>query len=162
MGMLVIVINGMVLQSVLENNGIFICLIFVFIINQVVEFYICCCVICYLEKGCVVIFSVGIGSFYFIIDLVVVLCVNEIGVEVILKGIWVDGIYIVDLEKDFMVICFEIFIFDQVLSLGFNVMDVMVFMFCQENDILIIVFDINDLDNFKWIVEGEQVGMLVV
>lgn len=49
-------------------------------------------------EGCVVIFFVGIGSLFFIIDLVVCLCGIEIEVDVVLKVIKVDGVY----DKDFV------------------------------------------------------------
>lgn len=65
-----------------------------------VEFYICCWVICYLEKGWVVVFGVGFGNLFFIIDIIVVLRVVEIEVEVIFKVIKVDGVYDFDLYKN--------------------------------------------------------------
>lgn len=51
----------------------------------------------YMEKGCVVIFVAGIGNLFFIIDMVVVLCVVEMGCDVFFKGIQVDGVYSDDL-----------------------------------------------------------------
>jgi len=161
MGMLATVINGMALQSALENNGIFTRLISALTINQVAEPYIRRRAIRHLEKGRVVIFSAGTGSPYFTTDSAAALRANEIGAEVILKGTRVDGIYTADPEKDPTATRFETLTFDQVLSLGLNVMDATAFTLCQENDIPIIVFDINDPDNLKRIVEGEQVGTLV-
>ena len=161
MGMLATVINGMALQSALENNGIFTRLISALTINQVAELYIRRRAIRHLEKGRVVIFSAGTGSPYFTTDSAAALRANEIGAEVILKGTRVDGIYTADPEKDPTATRFETLTFDQVLSLGLNVMDTTAFTLCQENDIPIIVFDINDPDNLKRIVEGEQVGTLV-
>jgi len=161
MGMLATVINGMALQSALENNGIFTRLISALTINQVAEPYIRRRAIRHLEKGRVVIFSAGTGSPYFTTDSAAALRANEIGAEVILKGTRVDGIYTADPEKDPTATRFETLTFDQVLSLGLNVMDTTAFTLCQENDIPIIVFDINDPDNLKRIVEGEQVGTLV-
>lgn len=43
------------------------------------------------------IFVVGIGNFFFIMDLVVCLCGIEIEVDVVFKVIKVDGVYSVDL-----------------------------------------------------------------
>jgi uridylate kinase len=40
-------------------------------------------------------------------------------------------------------------------------MDMTAFTLCQENNIPIIVFDVNNPDNLKRIVQGEQVGTLV-
>lgn len=161
MGMLATVINGMALQSALENNGVFTRLISALTINQVAEPYIRRRAIRHLEKGRVVIFSAGIGSPYFTTDSAAALRANEIGADVILKGTRVDGIYTADPEKDPTATRFETLTFEQVLSLGLNVMDTTAFTLCQENDIPIIVFDINDPDNLKRIVSGERVGTLV-
>lgn len=51
-----------------------------FEIKEVVESYIRRRAIRYLEKGRVVIFGVGMGNFFFIIDIGVVFCVVEINV----------------------------------------------------------------------------------
>lgn len=161
MGMLATVINGMALQSTLENNGIFTRLVSALTINQVAEPYIRRRAIRHLEKGRVVIFSAGTGSPYFTTDSAAALRANEIGADVILKGTRVDGIYTADPEKDPTATRFDTLTFDQVLSLGLNVMDTTAFTLCQENDIPIIVFDINDPENLSRIVQGEQVGTLV-
>lgn len=65
-----------------------------------------------MEKKCVVIFVVGIGNFYFLIDIIVVLCVVEVEVDVILMGKNnVDGVYLVDLKVDVNVIKYEYLIY---------------------------------------------------
>lgn len=161
MGMLATVINGMALQSALENNGIFTRLVSALTINQVAEPYIRRRAIRHLEKGRVVIFSAGTGSPYFTTDSAAALRANEIGADVILKGTRVDGIYTADPEKDPSATRFDTLTFEQVLSLGLNVMDTTAFTLCQENDIPIIVFDINDPSNLGRIVQGEQIGTLV-
>ena len=161
MGMLATVINGMALQSALENNGIFTRLVSALTINQVAEPYIRRRAIRHLEKGRVVIFSAGTGSPYFTTDSAAALRANEIGADVILKGTRVDGIYTADPEKDPTATRFDKLSFEQVLSLGLNVMDTTAFTLCQENDIPIIVFDINDPTNLARIVQGESIGTLV-
>ena len=40
-------------------------------------------------------------------------------------------------------------------------MDMTAFTLCQENNLPIIVFDINDTENLMRIIQGEQVGTLV-
>ena len=161
MGMLATVINGMALQSALENNGIFTRLVSALTINQVAEPYIRRRAIRHLEKDRVVIFSDGIGSPYFTTDSAAALRANEIGADVILKGTRVDGIYTADPEKDPSATRFDTLTFQQVLSMGLNVMDTTAFTLCQENDIPIIVFDIHDPENLGRIVQGERVGTLV-
>lgn len=161
MGMLATVINGMALQSSLENNGVFTRLISALTINQVAEPYIRRRAIRHLEKGRVVIFSAGTGSPYFTTDSAAALRANEIGADVILKGTRVDGIYSADPEKDPNATRFDKLTFAKVISEGLSVMDMTAFTLCQENNIPIVVFDINDHENLKRIVEGERIGTLV-
>lgn len=161
MGMLATVINGMALQSALENAGVYTRLISALTMDQVAEPYIRRRAIRHLEKGRVVIFSAGTGSPYFTTDSAAALRANEIGADVILKGTRVDGIYTADPEKDPKATRFDNLTFAKVISLGLSVMDMTAFTLCQENNIPIIVFDINDNENLERIIHGHPVGTLV-
>lgn len=161
MGMLATCINGMALQSALEGNGVYTRLISAIEMRQIAEPYIRRRAIRHLEKGRVLIFSAGTGSPYFTTDSAAALRANEINADVILKGTRVDGIYSADPEKDPSAIKFETISFTKVISLGLNVMDMTAFTMCQENDLPIIVFDINNNKNLVNIVQGEAIGTLV-
>jgi len=161
MGMLATVINSMALQSALEKIGIFTRLITAIEMQEIAEPYIRRRAIRHLEKGRVVIFGAGTGSPYFTTDSAAALRANEINADVILKGTRVDGIYTADPEKDPEAKKFDQLSFTQVISLGLNVMDMTAFTLCQENNIPIIVFDINNQDNLRMIINGEKVGTLV-
>ncbi|MCB0639853.1 MAG: UMP kinase [Lewinella sp.] len=161
MGMLATVINGMALQSSLENVGVFTRLVSALEMQQVAEPYIRRRAIRHLEKGRVVIFCAGTGSPYFTTDSAAALRANEIGAEVILKGTRVDGIYSADPEKDPDAVRFDRISFAKVISQGLSVMDMTAFTLCQENNIPIIVFDINEPNNLRRIIAGEAVGTLV-
>ena len=161
MGMMATVINGMALQSALETAGIYTRLVTAIKMEQIAEPFIRRKAIRHLEKGRVVIFSAGTGSPYFTTDSAAALRANEIDAEVILKGTRVDGIYTADPEKDPNATKFDKLSFAKVISMGLSVMDMTAFTLCQENDIPIIVFDINDRDNLSKIVMGEAIGTLV-
>ena len=161
MGMLATVINGMALQSAMEAAGLYTRLISAIEMNQIAEPYIRRRAIRHLEKGRVVIFSAGTGSPYFTTDSAAALRASEINADVILKGTRVDGIYTADPEKDPTATKFDRLSFAKVISLGLNVMDMTAFTLCQENNIPIIVFDINEDGNLMKIVNGEHVGTLV-
>ena len=161
MGMLATCINGMALQSAMEGIGVYTRLISAIEMRQIAEPYIRRRAIRHLEKGRVLIFSAGTGSPYFTTDSAAALRANEINADVILKGTRVDGIYSADPEKDPSAIRYETISFAKVISLGLNVMDMTAFTMCQENDLPIIVFDINDNKNLVNIVKGESVGTLV-
>ncbi len=161
MGMLATVINGMALQSALEQTGIYTRLISAIEMKQIAEPYIRRRAIRHLEKGRVVIFSAGTGSPYFTTDSAAALRASEINADVILKGTRVDGIYSADPEKDPEAKKFDSLSFAKVIHLGLNVMDMTAFTLCRENNIPIIVFDVSDKSNLVKIVQGERVGTLV-
>jgi uridylate kinase len=161
MGMLATVINGLALQSALEGIGVQTRLMTALKMESVAEPYIRRRAIRHLEKGRVVICAAGTGNPFFTTDSAAALRANEIKADVILKGTRVDGIYSADPEKDPMAVKFDKLTFARVISLGLEVMDMTAFTLCAENNMPIIVFDINQPENLRGIVLGENVGTLV-
>ena len=161
MGMLATVINGLALQSALENANIPTRLQSAIKINEVAEPFIRRRALRHLEKGRVVIFGGGTGNPYFTTDSAAVLRAIEIHADVILKGTRVDGIYNVDPEKDSQAIKFDYISFDDVLKKGLKVMDTTAFTLSQENELPIIVFDMNKKGNLLKVVSGENIGTIV-
>ncbi len=161
MGMMATVINAMALQSALEKIGVFTRLSSAIEMRQIAEPYIRRRVIRHLEKGRVVIFGAGIGSPYFTTDSAAALRANEIGANLLLKGTRVDGIYTADPEKDPNATKYDTISFVEVIQKGLKVMDMTAFTLCQENNLPIVVFDVNNKENLKRIVLGEQIGTLV-
>jgi len=154
MGMLATCINGMALQSALEKQGVYTRLITAIEMREIAEPYIRRRAIRHLEKGRVVIFSAGTDS-------AAALRANEINADVILKGTRVDGIYDSDPEKNPDAVRFDRVSFSKVISLGLSVMDMTAFTLCQENNLPIIVFDINQPGHLVRIAQGESIGTLV-
>lgn len=161
MGMLATVINGLALQSALEDEYIPTRLQTAIKINEVAEPFIRRKAIRHLEKGRVVIFGGGTGNPYFTTDSAAVLRAIEIGADVILKGTRVDGIYSSDPEKDTTATKFDFITFDDVLRKGLKVMDTTAFTLSQENELPIIVFDMNTKGNLRKVVTGEKIGTKV-
>jgi len=161
MGMLATVINGLALQSALENNGVATRLQSAIKINEVAEPFIRRRALRHLEKGRVVIFGGGTGNPYFTTDSAAVLRAIEIEADVILKGTRVDGIYSSDPEKDASACKYNDISFDDVLKKGLKVMDTTAFTLSQENELPIIVFDMNKKGNLKKIISGEPIGTTV-
>ena len=161
MGMLATCINGMALQSALEQIGVYTRLISAIRMQEIAEPYIKRRAVRHLEKGRVVIFSAGTGSPYFTTDSAAALRANEINADVILKGTRVDGIYNADPEKNPDAIKYDKVSFAKVIQLGLKVMDMTAFTLCKENDLPIIVFDIGQKGNLTKIVCGESIGTLV-
>ncbi|WP_281751051.1 UMP kinase [Neptunitalea chrysea] len=161
MGMLATVINGLALQSALEDAGIETRLQSAIKINEVAEPFIRRRAVRHLEKGRVVIFGGGTGNPYFTTDSAAVLRAIEIEADVILKGTRVDGIYTADPEKDKSATKFDFISFDDVLKKGLKVMDTTAFTLSQENELPIIVFDMNTQGNLLKVMEGENIGTKV-
>ena len=161
MGMLATVINGLALQSALEDEGIPTRLQSAIKINEVAEPFIRRRALRHLEKGRVVIFGGGTGNPYFTTDSAAVLRAIEIKADVILKGTRVDGIYSSDPEKDENATKFDFISFDEVLEKGLKVMDTTAFTLSQENNLPIIVFDMNTNGNLLKVVSGENIGTKV-
>lgn len=161
MGMLATVINGLALQSAMEDEGIPTRLQSAIKINEVAEPFIRRKAIRHLEKGRVVIFGGGTGNPYFTTDSAAVLRAIEINADVILKGTRVDGIYSSDPEKDITATKFDFISFDDVLRKGLKVMDTTAFTLSQENELPIIVFDMNTKGNLLKVISGENIGTKV-
>ena len=162
MGMLATIINGLALQSALEDAGVPTRLQTAIKINEVAEPFIRRKAMRHLEKGRVVIFGGGTGNPYFTTDSAAVLRAIEIEADVILKGTRVDGIYNTDPEKDSSAIKFDHITFADVLRKGLKVMDTTAFTLSQENELPIIVFDMNKKGNLYKVVSGEKVGTQVI
>ena len=162
MGMLATVINGLALQSALENADVPTRLQTAIRIEAIAEPFIKRRATRHLEKGRVVIFCFCTGNPYFTTDSAAVLRAIEINADVILKGTRVDGIYSEDPEKNKEAIKFDSLSFEEVLKKGLKVMDTTAFTLSQENNLPIIVFDMNTKGNLSKIINGENIGTRVI
>ena len=161
MGMLATVINGLALQSALEDKGIQTRLQTSIKMEQVAEPFIKRRAVRHLEKGRVVIFAGGTGNPYFTTDTAAVLRAIEIGAQVILKGTRVDGIYTSDPEKNVDAKKFDSLTYKDAINKGLKVMDMTAFALSQENNLPIIVFDMNTKGNLEKVISGENIGTIV-
>jgi uridylate kinase len=161
MGMLATMINGLALQSALEEAGMKTRLQSAIEMDKIAEPFIRRRAVRHLEKGRVVIFGAGTGNPYFTTDTAATLRAIEINADVILKGTRVDGIYTADPEKDASAVKYDTITFDEVYEKGLNVMDMTAFTLSRENELPILVFDMNTPGNLHKVVLGENIGTLV-
>ena len=161
MGMLATVINGLALQSSLEDLKVQTRLQTAFKIEAVAEPYIKRKAVRHLEKRRVVIFSGGTGNPFFTTDSAAVLRAIEINADVILKGTRVDGIYNNDPEKNKDAVKFKQISYDEAIDKKLKVMDSTAFTLSKENELPIIVFNMNKPGNLKKIINGKEVGTIV-
>ncbi len=162
MGMLATIINGLALQSALENIDVPTRLQTAINIEAIAEPYIKRRAVRHLEKNRVVIFSAGTGNPFFTTDSAAVLRAIEINADVILKGTRVDGIYTEDPELNDKAIKLDSLSFEDALRLNLKIMDTTAFTLSKENNLPIIVFDMNIKDNIKKVVQGKKIGTKVV
>ena len=161
MGMLATVINGMALQSALDQIGLPTRVHTAIHMENIAEPFIRRRAIDQLESGHCVIFVAGTGNPFFSTDTTAALRANEIGAEVILKATKVDGIYTADPFKDPKSTKYDRITYTEALAQRLSVMDSTAFSLCMDNKMPIIVFDMMKSDNIKKAVLGQTIGTLV-
>ena len=161
MGMLATVINGMALQSSLEEEKIQTRLQTAIKIEAVAEPYIKRKAVRHLEKKRVVIFGGGTGNPFFTTDSAAVLRAIEVSADVILKGTRVDGVYDSDPEKNEKAVKFDFISFSDVIGKNLKVMDSTAFTLSQENNLPIVVFNMNKPGNLLKVIKGDKIGTLI-
>ena len=161
MGMLATVINGMALQSSLEEEKIQTRLQTAIKIEAVAEPYIKRKAVRHLEKKRVVIFGGGTGNPFFTTDSAAVLRAIEVSADVILKGTRVDGVYDSDPEENEKAVKFDFISFSDVIGKNLKVMDSTAFTLSQENNLPIVVFNMNKPGNLLKVIKGDKIGTLI-
>ena len=161
MGMLATVINGLALQSELEQSGVVTRVQTAIEMQNVAEPFILRRAIRHLEQGRVVIFVAGTGNPYFSTDTTAALRASEIGANIILKATKVDGIYDRDPKLYPEASRYDRITFNEALTKRLQVMDSTAFSLCMDNKIPILVFDMHQPTNVRDAVLGKRVGSLV-
>lgn len=161
MGMLATVINGLSLQSALEQAGVVTRVQTAFEMRAVAEPYIRRRALRHLEKGRVVLFAGGTGNPYFTTDTTAALRAAEIGADVVLKATKVDGIYDEDPVTHPEAVRLPRLTYLDTLQRRLKVMDATAVSLCMDNQLPIVVFDINQPGNLRSIMQGKPIGTLV-
>ena len=161
MGMLATVINGLALMSALEGLGVDVRVQTAIEMHNVAEPFILRRATRHLELGRVVIFVAGTGNPFFSTDTTAALRANEIGAQVILKATKVDGVYDCDPKTNPGAKRFTHITYSDALARRLQVMDSTAFSLCMDNRVPIIIFDMNNPDNIRRAIIGEEVGTLV-
>jgi uridylate kinase len=161
MGMLATVINGLALQSALEELGVVVRVQTAIEMKNVAEPFILRRAVRHLELGRVVIFVAGTGNPYFSTDTTAALRASEIGANIILKATKVDGIYDRDPNVEADAQRYDKITYREAMTKRLQIMDSTAFSLCMDNKIPIVVFDMNKPSNIRDIVLGANVGTLV-
>ena len=161
MGMLATVINGLAIQSTLENAGQKTIVFTSINIESVGERFNKDKVMAAFESKKVVIFAGGTGNPYFTTDTASALRALEVEAEILLKGTRVDGIYTADPEIDPVAKKFDEITYEEAIRSNLKIMDLTAFTMCSENDLPILVFDMNTKGNLRRVIEGVKTGTIV-
>ncbi|MBO4600588.1 MAG: UMP kinase [Bacteroidales bacterium] len=162
MGMLATLINSMALQAELEKQGMRTELLGGLAIEPICKEMSRRRAIEAMQEGRVVIIGGGTGNPFFTTDTASTLRAIEIKADVILKGTRVDGVYTADPEKDPTATKFNTLTFEEALGKKLKIMDLTAFALCEENNLPIYVFDMNQPGNLLKVVSGEAIGTEVV
>lgn len=161
MGMLATVINSLSLQDYLERLNINTRVCTAINVEKVAEPFIRRRAVRHLEKGRVVILAGGTGLPIFTTDTAAALRAVELGVEVILKGTRVDGVYSADPEKYKDAVRYEELSHIDIVKKGLKVIDPTAATLSMDNKIPMIIFNFTVPGNLVKIVKGEKIGTLI-
>ena len=161
MGMLATTINGISLQSSLENMGVKARVFTAIKMEPFAEYYIKDRVMESLNQGYVNIFVGGTGNPYFTTDSAAALRALEIQADVLLKGTRVDGVYSEDPEKHPHATKFTSLTYNMAIEKQLKVMDMTAFALCRDNDLPIVVFNVHKPGQMKRAIYEDHVGTIV-
>ena len=161
MGMLATVINALALQDSFERRGIPTRVQTAIEMNKIAESYIRGRAVRHLEKGRVVIFGCGTGNPFFSTDTAAALRAVEIDADIILLAKRIDAVYDSDPEKNPDAKKFTELTYLEVIDRGLGVMDSTATTLCMDNNMPIRVFGLDDPENIKRAINGEEIGTLI-
>ena len=160
-GMLATVMNALAVQSMLEAVGVPSRVQTAIEMKNVAESFIRRLAIRHLEKGRVLILGGGTGNPFFTTDTTAALRASEIGADIIFKATNVDGIYDKDPRQHDDAQRFDTITYNEALARNLKVMDGTAFTLCQDNNIPIVVFNMNQGDNIRRALSGDDIGTIV-
>jgi uridylate kinase len=161
MGMLATIMNALAMQNALERAGKPTRVLSAIPMTTICEPYIRRRAIRHMEKGRVVIFAAGTGNPFFTTDTAAALRAAEMGVDALMKGTGVDGVYSADPKKDPKAERHSRLTYMDVLSRDLKVMDASAVSLARESGIPIVVFNIREKMNFVRVLQGTGLSTVI-
>ena len=161
MGMLATTINSLALADALEQIDCPVRVQTAIAMHEIAEPYIRNKAVRHLEKGRVVVFGCGTGNPFFSTDTASALRALEIEADIIFKASMVDGVYDSDPKKNPNAVKFDTLSFMDVLNRDLKVMDSTAASLCNDNNLPILVFNLQQPENIVRAVSGENIGTIV-
>ncbi|QDH15661.1 UMP kinase [Oecophyllibacter saccharovorans] len=154
-GMLATVINALMLQNALEQQGVETRVMTAIQMAAIAEPYIRRRAVRHMEKGRVVIFAAGTGNPFFTTDTAAALRANEMECDALFKGTQVDGVYDSDPRRNPDARRYDELTYTDVLARDLKVMDAAAISLARENDLPIIVFNMHSPHAFSEVLKGD-------
>jgi uridylate kinase len=161
MGMLATVINSMALCQFIRSFGVKAEVFTATPMEPIARYYVRDAALNLMEEGGVALIAGGTGNPFFTTDSGAALRALELRADALLKGTRVDGVYTADPEKDPTAVKYNSLTFDKALADHLKVMDATAFALCEQGDVPIVVFNIDEPGALKRLLEGEKIGTTV-
>ena len=161
MGMLATVINSMALCQFIRSFGVKAEVFTATPMEPIARYYVRDAALNLMEEGGVALIAGGTGNPFFTTDSGAALRALELKADALLKGTRVDGVYTADPEKDPTAVKYNSLTFDKALADHLKVMDATAFALCEQGDVPIVVFNIDEPGALKRLLEGEKIGTTV-
>jgi uridylate kinase len=114
-----------------------------------------------LKEGRILVLSGGTGNPFFSTDSAAALRAAELGMDALLKGTRVAGVFSADPEKNPKAKLYRTLTYHRALVENLAVMDLTAFALCMERKIPIVVFDITRPKVILDIIKGKRIGSIV-
>ena len=161
MGMLATVINSIGLAMAIRSKGIKAEVFTATPMEPLARYYVREHAVEFMTEGGVALIAGGTGNPFFTTDSGAALRALEIGADALLKGTRVEGVYTADPEKDPNAVKYDELTFTKALSDRLKVMDATAFALCEQGNMPVVVFNMNEPGNLTKLILGEKVGTLV-
>ena len=161
-GMLGTVMNALAVKTALDSLNVPAKVLSAVSISPIAELYSRETAREYLKAGNIVMFGAGTGHPFFSTDTAAALRASELGLDCVIKGTKVDGIYDKDPVNFPDAEFFPELTYSEAISRNLNVMDTAAFALCRENRIPVWVMNVQDSGAWvRNIIDGVNVGTIV-
>lgn len=161
MGMLATVINSMALCQFIRALGVHAEVFTATPMEPIARYYVRDAALKLMEEGGVALIAGGTGNPFFTTDSGAALRALELKADALLKATRVDGVYTADPEKDPSATKYDELTFDKALSDHLKVMDATAFALCEQGNVPIVVFNVDEDGALERLLDGEKIGTIV-
>ena len=161
MGMISTVVNALALQAQLDVLGAQTLLQSSFTIEGICDRFNKKTALEAMNDGKIIIFCGGTGNPFFSTDSAAALRACELGVDVLLKGTNVDGVYDSNPKTNKNAKKFDTLTYHDAIEKNLKVMDQTAFVICMENAIPMRIFNVHVDGNIERVINGEAIGTLL-